>query len=222
MPQGATMAETIRHGPERIRSNERKQMNTNEKQTRENEKQGRNSTIRIYVACLAAYNNGQLHGEWIDAAQDADDIKAAVAEMLKKSPQPAAEEWAIHDYEGFGPIKLSESESFDTVAALAAAIEEHGELFAHYYGHAADGDDIETVVSNFEENYRGAFDSLADHVQEFWEECGEWKEDDKAGFWHPSKYVDWERMAHDLEISGDVFTIELDGKVHVYESNRFD
>ena len=24
-------------------------------------------TPRIYVACLAAYNNGRLHGRWIDA-----------------------------------------------------------------------------------------------------------------------------------------------------------
>ena len=27
-------------------------------------------TPKIYVACLAAYNNGHLHGEWIDATQD--------------------------------------------------------------------------------------------------------------------------------------------------------
>jgi Antirestriction protein (ArdA) len=24
---------------------------------------------RIYVACLAAYNNGYLHGKWIDATR---------------------------------------------------------------------------------------------------------------------------------------------------------
>ncbi len=33
---------------------------------------------RIYVACLAAYNNGHLHGAWIDAAQDAWSIYDAV------------------------------------------------------------------------------------------------------------------------------------------------
>lgn len=32
------------------------------------------SDIRIYVACLAAYNNGILHGAWIDADQDVDDM----------------------------------------------------------------------------------------------------------------------------------------------------
>jgi len=61
-------------------------------------------TPRIYVACLAAYNAGRLHGRWIDAAQDAADIQAEVRKMLAASPQADAEEWAIHDYEGFGPL----------------------------------------------------------------------------------------------------------------------
>ncbi|HBJ92860.1 MAG TPA: antirestriction protein ArdA, partial [Hyphomonadaceae bacterium] len=26
----------------------------------------KNGDIRIYIACLAAYNNGYLHGAWID------------------------------------------------------------------------------------------------------------------------------------------------------------
>ena len=30
---------------------------------------------RIYVACLAAYNAGYLHGAWIDANQTADQIE---------------------------------------------------------------------------------------------------------------------------------------------------
>ena len=51
---------------------------------------------RIYVACLAAYNSGYLHGAWIDADQPADDIQSAVGEMLAASPIPRAEEWAIH------------------------------------------------------------------------------------------------------------------------------
>ena len=74
---------------------------------------------RIYVACLAAYNAGILHGAWIDADQPADDMYAAVREILAASPMPGAEEWAIHDYEGFGPLSLSEWESFERVSAIA-------------------------------------------------------------------------------------------------------
>lgn len=34
-----------------------------------------NNTPKIYVACLSAYNNGYLHGLWIDATQEAEDIE---------------------------------------------------------------------------------------------------------------------------------------------------
>ena len=44
------------------------------------------SNPRIYVACLAAYNNGYLHGAWIDADQDTDEIRAEVAAMLLSCP----------------------------------------------------------------------------------------------------------------------------------------
>ena len=50
---------------------------------------------RIYVACLAAYNSGCLHGRWIDATTP-DEIWEQVRAMLADSPEPDAEEWAIH------------------------------------------------------------------------------------------------------------------------------
>ena len=67
----------------------------------------------IYVACLASYNNGFLHGAWIYAAQDYENIIDEIGDMLKKSPVIAlygeiAEEWAIHDYEGFGDLHINE------------------------------------------------------------------------------------------------------------------
>lgn len=42
------------------------------------------------MACLAAYNNGKLHGCWIDAIQD------QINSMLASSPEEDAEEYAIH------------------------------------------------------------------------------------------------------------------------------
>ena len=113
-------------------------------------------TPRIYVACLASYNAGILHGEWVDVEGDEDgnidDLWASVAHMLRESPEPnimrygmvceecdhvwdvgydpaktcpecdgtdlkvsesypSAEEWAIHDYEGFGGYPVSEGEN---------------------------------------------------------------------------------------------------------------
>ena len=93
------------------------------------------STPRIYVACLAAYNNGYLHGTWIDADQDADQIRDEIAAMLARSPVEDAEEYAIHDYEGFEGVSISEYAGIDSVARMAAFIAEHGALGAGLLGH---------------------------------------------------------------------------------------
>lgn len=48
-------------------------------------------TMRIYVACLASYNNGRLHGAWFDLDEwpDADALSDAVKEqVLITSPYP--------------------------------------------------------------------------------------------------------------------------------------
>lgn len=88
------------------------------------------NTPRIYAACLAAYNSGRLHGRWIDAIQDPEDIQAEISEMLAASPIPDAEEWAIHDYEGFEGARLEEYSGIEKAHALALFIVEHGPLGA--------------------------------------------------------------------------------------------
>lgn len=47
-----------------------------------------NTEQRIYVACLASYNNGILHGEWIDATSDSDEMQEEVNRILRTSPEP--------------------------------------------------------------------------------------------------------------------------------------
>src|SRR4051812_16093400 len=76
-------------------------------------------TPQIYVACLSAYTAGRLHGEWIDADTDAEQIHADILAMLARSPEPDAEEWAIHDTDGFDGVKIGEYEPLDRVAAIA-------------------------------------------------------------------------------------------------------
>ena len=84
---------------------------------------------RIYVASLSDYNNGHLHGRWISAAQDPDLIYDEIHQMLATSPSPQAEEWAIHDYEGFTPHDICETEDIPTIARIAMEI--IGQLAKH-------------------------------------------------------------------------------------------
>lgn len=75
-----------------------------------NWKQGGGYSPKIYVASLSDYNTGRLHGIWIDADQDIEAIHFEVQAMLGASREPGVEEWAIHDFEDFGAVRLSEFE----------------------------------------------------------------------------------------------------------------
>jgi len=163
---------------------------------------------RIYVACLAAYNSGHLHGAWIDAAQEPWTIYDDVKTMLAASPVAGAEEWAIHDYEGFGEVRIEEYTGFERVSALAMFIAEHGEigtaLLDHYSG------DLDEAREAMDDRYLGAHASLADYVQELTEET--------TVIPQPLRhYVDWQAMARDAQMSGDLFTVTAPWDVvHVF------
>lgn len=174
------------------------------------------TTPRIYVASLGDYNAGRLHGRWIDADQPVGSIHEQIAQMLAESCEPVAEEWAIHDYENFGSLRLSECEDLGHVAQVAQSMVEHGPLFAELVGHFGGTSGVEEATRYLEEGYCGAFDSLADYVQELVEDCYADALRDLPDF---IKYhIDYEGIGRDLELGGDVFTVECGGRVHVFNS----
>lgn len=169
-----------------------------------------NNTPRIYVASLAAYNSGYLHGEWIDATQDVKLIEKEIQEILDSSPV-WGEEWAIHDYDEFGYAGnfLGEYPQLEDVVKVAKFIGEAGVDIAskliNYYG------DIDTTIRIFEENYTGCYKSLRDFAQEVSldssKEIPKWLED----------YINWERMGKDWELNGEILTIETGfEELHVF------
>lgn len=151
-----------------------------------------NDKPRIYVACLAAYNNGILHGTWIDADQDAWAIYDGITQMLHASPIPNAEESAIHDYEGFEGVRIAEYAGIDGVAEMAAFIAEHGKLGAELIAHFGELDEARAAIAD---RYYGAYSDLADYVQGITEECLTIPESLRF-------YIDWQAMARDAEMSG--------------------
>ena len=168
-------------------------------------------TPRIYVACLAAYNAGTLHGERIDANQGVEELQGAIQAMLARSPAPGAEEWAIHDHEGFCGADVAEHGSLASVAELAAFIEEHGQLGAALVSHFGE---IADAKRAFEEQSAGSGSSLAAWAEELLSETGQLARVPE----NLRSYIDFEKYANDLELSGDVFTIAIDGTVHVFWS----
>ncbi len=169
------------------------------------------SEIKIYVADLAAYNAGFLHGQWIDATQGPEDIQDQIDEMLKKSPIEFSEEYAIHDFEGYEGYRLGEYDGIEKAHRVAAYIEEHGKLGAallEYYG-----DDLEEAEKAMTERYAGQYTSLADYAQDLTEETAEIPE-------HLAGYVDYEKMGRDMDLSGDVLSFEFSHEeVYIFYAN---
>lgn len=165
---------------------------------------------RIYVACLAAYNNGWLHGAWIDVEDDAETVRARIGAMLKASPIAGAEEYAIHDHEGFGGLEIAEYAGIDRVVAIGAFLRERGMLGALVLMHL-DGD-LDQAVEALDERYHGVFKRLADCFQDLTEETTVIPENLRY-------YIDYEAMARDAVLNGEIFTIETaHDEVHVFSA----
>jgi len=173
---------------------------------------------RIYVASLSDYNEGRLYGAWIDAAQDEDELGRGIQEMLAHSPSPGAEEWAIHDYEGFGLLHLSEFESLAAVAKVAKGIAEHGPAFAAWAAHV--GADSE-LLDAFEEAYMGEWEDGKEFAEQMLDDMGELEELRGKLSDHLAPYVeiDYDSYFDDLVLGGQIGTMEkLDGGIYVFRN----
>ncbi len=187
------------------------------------------STVRFYAACLASYNNGRLHGAWIEASDDVDAMQAEIATMLRASPFPnvmvphpetgeavrSAEEYAVHDYDGL-PSSLGEYPGLQAIA-------DYVELLEVADGRGLESDVVAAVVANFcgnvdeakdaiEDHYAGAYDTLTAYAESYIDDSGMLADVPDT----VARYFDFEAFGRDLELGGDVYTIRVDGTLHVF------
>lgn len=198
---------------------------------------------RIYVASLSDYNAGRLHGVWINLTEcdDEQDLWAKVNAMLAASPEyrafpqgGPAEEWAIHDYEGFGEWKVSEYSDLTKCLRVAKLIGEHGLALAAWVSNDESvlEDDDDSLEESFTESYRGEWDKLEDYAREEVGELGlpgigyvfpEVRWDQKRPPWSEvlddlDGLLDWERITRD--VTEDYTTIDTpDHKVWVFSNH---
>lgn len=126
---------------------------------------------KIYVASLAAYNNGYLHGIWIDATVGLDEVWHRIRRMLRASPIQPSEEWAIHDYEAFGPLRIDEYESIHAVVAVAEGIQAHGIAFA-VWAHLLDRSEWDEALGAFEDHFEGVYESYTEFGEQMLDVLG--------------------------------------------------
>jgi len=168
---------------------------------------------RIYVASLSDYNAGNLHGVWInlDDHDTVEDVQAKVDLMLKETDQEYAEEWAIHDYEGFGGIKIGEYEPFDTVCKLAKLIEKFPAAAVSFAYDCTN--DVDCVESYIDQNYCGEHDSEESFAEQYCDDMG-----DLNNIPNFIKYnINWEGVARDMFTYDYGYTQDEEtGNIHVF------
>jgi antirestriction protein len=175
------------------------------------------NTPRIYIASLSDYNAGVLHGSWIDADHDLDDIHDSVKAILAKSPtDPGAEEFAIHDYEGFGPLRVDEYDSLGWITSVAQGITEHGPAYAAWADQCVRDQER---LDHFEDAYLGEWQSLTAYAEDLLDDLGLDETIERAvpESLQPYVRIDYEGFARDLELSGDLTSVDsTEGSVWVF------
>jgi antirestriction protein len=172
----------------------------------------RHPSPRIYVASLADYNAGELLGTWMDAAQEPEALHSEIQSMLARSEEEVAEEWAIHDYEGFGPYRVHEYETMEVVSAVAKGIAEHGPAYAAYVSWA---ETSEEALRAFGDCYLGQWPSLDAYARELAEDFG-WEAKLRGLPEDMQQYVeiDYDGVARLAETAMNI--VEYDGVIYVF------
>lgn len=170
----------------------------------------------IYVACLAAYNNGKYHGRWIDCTLGESHIEEEIQNILKTSPESTdecpCEEWAIHDYEYFPSGLIREYMGIEQVVKLAEILEKpDGEAILQLHCYLG-SNDLDDTLEHHENNFCGSWDSFSDYVYDYVESTGMLGE--APDF--ISNYFDYEAFGRDLEM--DMIVIRENGETHVWHN----
>ena len=132
--------------------------------------------MKIYIACLAAYNSGILHGSWVNCdGLDSNDIQVEIDKVLDSSPIEDAEEYAIHDYdyeEGVN-FNFGEYEDIENIVAaqeLCDSIDDYcSEAIEHALEYVIEIQDAKQWLEN---NYFGEYESIEGFGYEYAEMCG--------------------------------------------------
>lgn len=170
-----------------------------------------NTEYKIYVACLASYNAGDLVGEWIEVESwdDSDSLKEKIQAVIAKSPAPNAEEYAIHDYDGFPrTAEFGEWPDLQLLCDYVEAVSDHGSDVMN--AAIAVSDNFKETLDAVENRYYGCFDRDGDYAESVADDSG-WPDLAK-------RYFDFARYEHDMICGGDIKVVVIDGKNYVFGS----
>lgn len=178
--------------------------------------------IKIYLANLGKYNEGELVGKWFTLPMDIEEmyIQVGVGQRLEDGTYKHGvwekglycyEETAIHDYEA--PFNISEYASLNTLNELAERLQE------------INGDDLE-IILQAESNIDTALEILENGDYRIYTDC---KDDSDLGYIIAeeqglildndtilARYFDYESYGRDCRLEGNFTQIAYDTVLEIY------
>ena len=159
---------------------------------------GAGKRFNAYFACLAAYNEGTLHGSWVDLekCESVEDIQECIDHIIANSPALGAEEWAMHDCEGLSGNCLVGTEwpNLQDLVDYVQTVKElnDSDLRAYkYFCECCWSEQEPPTEEQFRDKFHGIWESRADFVENWYESMT--REEDKGLLW---SYIDWEHVWH--------------------------
>lgn len=151
--------------------------------------------MRVYIANLGKYNEGELVGEWFTPPIDFDEVKERIGLNAEY------EGYAIHDYEL--PFEIDEYTPLEEVNRLCEMVEE------------IEGTPIYDELSEIQGYWFNSLEELLEHADDIicYSDCDSME--DVARYYieetgslgempdHLQHYIDYEALGRDMEIEGN-------------------
>lgn len=148
--------------------------------------------IKLYIANLAEYNNGELVGKWIELPMNVDDLKKEIAKILGSD-----EEFAIHDYEA--PFNVNEYDNIYKINEYAerlSSINLDRNIIEKILSNSCNIEEGINVIENEKYILYDNCESMSDVAYEIVHELGYIHEIPES----LRSYFDYEAFGRDLEI----------------------
>ena len=162
----------------------------------------------VLVQDLADYTTGTLRGQWFTPTDyaDAPEFADAVASFLAIAP--GHEEYSIDDHEELPGAYVPRHMALNDLWTLCANVVEYGPAFAHWAGNVGAVD----AVEDFQDRYRGLWDTPREYAQEFADEIG-----GLVPMAWPYDCIDWEQATRELMM--DYATFDATEGVYLFFTN---
>lgn len=151
--------------------------------------------MRVYIANLGKYNEGELVGTWFTPPVDLDEVKERIG------LNDEYEEYAIHDYEL--PFEIDEYTTIEEINRLCGLAEE------------LEGTPIGEVALEIQHAFFNSFEEMVEHVDDiiYYPDCSDMSDVayyliEETGALgevstHLQNYIDYEAYGRDLELEGN-------------------